>query len=520
MLTLEEARALCPDIARMEQGYQRRLEEQQGRIDWLERQYWGASSEKRAKEILNLGHQLWLGQELMPVPVDPPARTTTVKEYERKQRKNAVEVVAEDSQLKFGPDVPVRTIEVEDPETASIPEDQRVLLSEDVVYRLAQQSPYVVLKYVTKTWKRKDTGKITTAHVPEGVIPGSSADVSFLAGLLVDKFQHHLPLYRQHERLIQADVHLSRGTLTRQVHRAIQHLEPIYNALMSSTLQSALLAVDETPTPAGLKKGAGKEKGQIASGYLWAFYGSNDEIFFQYSPSRARKVLDEALRNYAGVLLTDGYIAYESFSAAQPGVLHAQCWSHSRRNFIYAEKASPQACADVLMIIQQIYLVEREAELGSDKLRELRNRKTRPMVDALFLYLEKQIAESIFLPSNAFHKAAQYMLDRRAALQVFLDNPSIPLDTNHVERAIRPSVIGRKNWLFNFTETGARYAAIAYSLIQSCVLAKVNPTVYLTDVLQRIAVHPAREVHLLTPRMWAQHFAHDPMRSDVHAWQP
>ena len=93
MLTLEEARALCPDIARMEQGYQRRLEEQQGRIDWLERQYWGASSEKRAKEILNLGHQLWLGQELMPVPVDPPARTTTVKEYERKQRKNAVEVV-------------------------------------------------------------------------------------------------------------------------------------------------------------------------------------------------------------------------------------------------------------------------------------------------------------------------------------------------------------------------------------------------------------------------------------------
>jgi transposase len=516
MLTLEQARELCPDIARLEQSHKRRVEELEAQLEWLKRQVWGAKSEKRAKEILNLGGQLWLGQELMPVPVDPPAKKTTVKEYERQQRKNAVEVVAEDSQLKFGPDVPVQTIEVNDPATADIPEEQRELLSENVVYRLAQRSPYVVLKYVTKTWKLKESGKIVTPRTPEAVIPGSSADVSFLAGLLVDKFQHHLPLYRQHERLTQAEVFLSRGTLTRQLHRVIQHLEPIYYALMSSTLQSALLAVDESPTPAGLKKGQGKEKGQIASGYLWAFYGSNDQIFFQYSPSRARKVIDETLSGYAGILLTDGYVAYESFCNGHPGVLHAQCWSHSRRNFIYAEKAGPQQCADVLQAIQQLYLYEREGPLGSDKLQEVRNKRSRPLVESLFTYLEKQIAESVFLPSNAFHKAAQYMLDRRAALEVFLDNPNVPLDTNHVERSIRPTVVGRKNWLFNFTETGARYAAIAYSLIQSCVIANVNPTVYLTDVLQRIAVHPARDVHLLTPRMWAQHFAENPMRSDAH----
>jgi hypothetical protein len=84
-----------------------------------------------------------------------------------------------------------------------------------------------------------------------------------------------------------------------------------------------------------------------------------------------------------------------------------------------------------------------------------------------------------------------------------------------VERAIRPAVVGRKNWLFNFTETGARYTAIAYSLIQSCVLADVNPTVYLTDVLQRIDTHPAQDVHLLTPRMWAQNFAQSPLTSVV-----
>lgn len=513
MLTLAEARRLCPDIARLEQAFQSRIDEQQAQIDWLTRQVWGATSEKRAKEVLNLGHQLWLGQELMPVPVEPPARTTTVKEYERKERKNAVKPVAEDSQLRFGPDVPVQTIEVDDPVTSIIPEDKRELLSEKSLFRLAQRSPYVILNYIIKTWKLKETGQIVTPRAPESVIPGSSADVSFLAGMLVDKFHHHLPLYRQHERLLQSDVHISRGTLSRQVHRTIQHLEPIYNALMSSTLQSSVLAVDETPTPAGLKKGAGKEKGKINNGYFWAFYGSHDEVFFLYSPSRARKVIDAALQGFSGILLTDGYVAYESFSKGQRNILHAQCWSHSRRNFIYADKAGPEQCAEVLRIIQQLYLVEREAELGSEELRILRNKKSRPMVETLFTYLEKQIAESIFMPSNGFHKAAQYMLDRRAALEVFLERPDVPLDTNHVERAIRPTVVGRKNWLFNFTEAGARYAAIAYSLIQSCIAAKVNPTIYLTDVLQRIAVHPARDVHLLTPRMWAQHFADNPMTS-------
>jgi transposase len=409
--------------------------------------------------------------------------------------------------------VPVKVIEVEHPATKDIPEQDRQLISEDVVYRLAQRSPYLVLKYVTKVYKVKESGKFLTSRAPESVFPGSSADVSFLAGMLVDKFQHHMPLYRQHGRLLQSDIFLDRGTLTRQVHRTVEILEPIYYALMSSALQSPVLGVDETPTPAVRKKGKGKEKGKIKDGYFWAFYGSHDEIFFLYSPSRAKKVLDEVLQGYSGVLLTDGYVAYESFVKGQKNILHAQCWTHSRRNFVYAEKVFPQQCADVLLIIQQLYSVEHEAELGSEELRHLRDKKSRPLVDALFTYLHKQVGESIFLPTNAFLKAAQYMLDRRAELEVFLDRPDVPLDTNHVERAIRPTVVGRKNWLFNFTEIGARYAAIAYSLIQSCVVADVNPTVYLTDVLQRIDTHPARDVHLLTPRMWAQNFADKPMIS-------
>jgi len=137
--------------------------EQQARIDWLLRQAWGALSEKRAIDLLSLSDQLWLGLELMVPTVEPPARSVSVRDYERKQRKKKTEPAVQDSQLRFGPEVEIQVIENEDPKMASVPEDRRELVSEDVVYRLAQRSPYVVLKHVTKTWKLKDSGNLVTA---------------------------------------------------------------------------------------------------------------------------------------------------------------------------------------------------------------------------------------------------------------------------------------------------------------------------------------------------------------------
>lgn len=514
-ISLADALRICPEVVVLEQtraAQAERIAQLEARIQWLERQYFGAMSERRAVEAVNLGHQLWLGMELMPVPADPPPKGTTVKEHERRQRRKPTEVAEPGSQLRFGPNVPVQEIIIENPEAKDIPEEERELVGEDVVCRLGQRSPYIVLRYIKRTYKRRDNGVWLKPPTPPSVIDGSSADVSFLAGLIVDKFHHHLPLYRQHQRLEQSDVYLSRGTLTRLVHRSFELLEPIYTSLVSSVLQSPILAVDESPTPAIRKKGTNKQPGQMKNGYFWAFYGSRDEVFFLYAPTRSQKVLDVTLEKYQGILLTDGYIVYESFALGQ-GILHAQCWSHSRRNFIYAEKLAEKQCKEVLLIFQQLYGVERKAELGSEELRELRDKKSRPIVEALFKYLERIIGESIFLPSNAFLKAVQYMLDRREALCVFLDDPRVPLDTNHVERTIRPTVVGRNNWLFNWTETGARYSAMAYSLIQSCVAANVNPTTYFTDVLQRIQTHLASETHLLTPRLWAQHFAKSPMKS-------
>jgi transposase len=126
----------------------------------------------------------------------------------------------------------------------------------------------------------------------------------------------------------------------------------------------------------------------------------------------------------------------------------------------------------------------------------------------------------ILLPTNPFGQAAEYALKREAGLKVFLTDPDVPIDTNHLEREIRPVALGRKNWLFCWTEVGARHSGIIYSLLSSCRLQSVDPYVYLVDVWQRVDTHPALEVQLLTPRLWKEHFAAQPLGSDLDRFRP
>ena len=168
--------------------------------------------------------------------------------------------------------------------------------------------------------------------------------------------------------------------------------------------------------------------------------------------------------------------------------------------------------------IRDIYAHEaviRDLALGGAKKLMYRTERVKPLVDAFFTWLENTLRENILLPSNPFTKAAAYVLKRRDAMYVFLENPAVPIDTNHLEREIRPIAIGRKNWMFCWTEVGAEYVGIAQSLLRTCRLQGVDPYNYLVDVLQRVATHPASQVHLLTPRLWREHFAASPLRSDI-----
>jgi hypothetical protein len=297
------------------------------------------------------------------------------------------------------------------------------------------------------------------------------------------------------------------------VQRAAELLEPIYHALLSSILQSQVLAMDETPIKAG-RHGQGK----LHTGYFWPIYGDQDEVAFPFAASRAQAVVREALGNFCGILVTDGYIVYDRFVQTVNRLVHAQCWSHTRRHFVDAERAEPRLVAEALERIGAFYKEEasiRARGLEAEAKLAHRGEYTKPLVEAFFTWLKQTVITEVLLPSNPFAQAARYALEREAALKVFLAYPNVPLDTNHLEREIRAIALGRRNWLFCWTEVGAQHVGIIQSLLASCRLQGVDPYLYLVDVLQRIDTHPAFDVHLLTPRLWKQHFAENPLCSDL-----
>ena len=491
----------------------------QHQLEWFKRQLFGSKSERFAP--LPDPQQMHLGQVLaQDLPVPPSSDGGGQQQVSSHTRRRPRSDLADDgASAPFFDDskVPVLTIEVPNPETKDLGPDQYEVVGEKTSHRLAQRpGSYVVLKYVRPVIKRSDTQTLHCPPAPLGVIEGSRADVSFVVGLLVDKFAWHLPLYRQHQRLVAAGFKLSRPWLTQLVQQGAQLLKAIYEAQLASICASRVKAMDETPIKAG-RAGPGK----MNAAYFWPIYGEHDEVCFPFFDSRRHENVEKALGlKQAGdaVLLSDGYEAYASY-AKKVGVTNAQCWAHSRRGFFEAQGAEPQAVAEALRQIGKLYDIEREIRkrnLKGENKRLHRLTHSKPLVDAFFDWVDRQFEQQGLLPSNPLTKALAYVRERRAGLEVFLGDPDVPMDTNHLERALRAIPMGRRNWLFCWTEVGAEHAGIVQSLIATCRLHDIDPYTYLVDVLQRVGEHPASRVAELTPRLWKQHFSATPLRSDLY----
>jgi transposase len=485
----------------------------QHQLEWFKRQIFGAKSERYAPEPDP--QQMHLGEQLAPA-TSPSEPRKEIPAHSRRTPKRDIENDAEALPFFDEACVPVQTIVLTDRSTEALSPDQFEVIGEKVSYRLAQRpGSYVVLKYVRPVTKRRDTQTIHCPPAPVGVIEGSRADVSFIVGLLIDKFAFHLPLYRQHQRLTDAGITVSRPWLTQIAQNGIALLEPIYAAQLASIRQSRVKAMDETPIKAG-RDGHGKMK----TTFFWPVYGEHDEVCFPFYPSREGKVVRQALGLKPApdaVLLSDGYYAYEAY-AKKTGLTHAQCWAHSRRNFFEAQSADPQAAHEALEQIQELYAIEehiREKRLVGESKRLHRLTHSKPRVDAFFEWVRGQCKRQGLTPTHPLTEALDYVHKRRLGLEVFLSDPDVPLDTNHLERALRVIPMGRKSWNFCWTEMGAKHVGIIQSLIVTCRLHEINPYEYLIDVLQRISEHPAARVAELTPRLWKQHFAANPLRSDL-----
>lgn len=479
-------------------------------LAWFKNQVFGQTSEKRSVDVPGQGNLLGA---LAPQTNPEESLKETITYERKKPQKNRGEAIT-DTGLRFDETVEVEEIRLSAPELEGPEADQYELIDERITYRLAhRRSSYVVLKYVQPVVKHKPSGTIATKSAPTPVLEKSLADVSLLVALLINKFLYHQPLYRQHQKLLLDGITLSRTTLTNYVHRTAQLLEPIYQAMLKTLLQSKVLAMDETPTKAGRKS-----QGKMQQAWYWTLLGDNDEMVFYYSASRARKVVNELLHGFNGTLVTDGYGVYASYVRDHANVTHAQCWMHNRRGYFYAKEDAPEEAAYAMELIAQLYAQEglaKERANDQQAVLDYRLKHHQLLVDRFFDWVDEQRQRVDVSPKSPLGEALRYSVNHEAQLRVFLGDPNVPLDTGAVERGLRPIPMGRRNWLFNWSEVGAHYTGIIQSLIVTCRMQGIHPRDYLVDVLQRIDLHPASKIDELTPSQWKKRYGKNFLTSDV-----
>jgi transposase len=471
---------------------QSKIEVLEARVAWFKRQLFGQKTERLIPQDPRQA-------TLFEIPETPPSESTTIRSYERSVRKNPTEV-SDEGGVRFDVSVPVDEEVILPKEVKGLGADAYEVIGEKVTERLVQiPTQYRVKRTIRKTVKIKETATLYTAPAPEGVIERSFADVTFLAGMVTDKFLYHLPLYRQHQRMESSGVHISRGHLSKLTHRTLELLEPIYYAVLSSVISSDLVCMDETPI-----KASRQEKGKMHQAYFWPIF-AEQEVVFVYEDSRKHEVVPKLLKDKCKKLLSDGYAAYDRYAESRKDLVHAQCWAHVRRKFFDAKQHSPPECERVLEMIRALFKIEQGLSASrEEEILRVRREESFPVVEQFFDYLDSLWFDHMVEKGSSLGTAVAYARSREKELRQFLSHPDIPISNNHVERAIRPVALGRKNWLFCWTEVGAKYAAIAYTLIECCKLHRIDPWTYLVDVLQRLDSHPARDVHLLTPKHWKQ----------------
>ncbi|MDH1493771.1 IS66 family transposase [Ectopseudomonas oleovorans] len=345
-----------------------------------------------------------------------------------------------------------------------------------------------VIRHIRKTYACKacETAPVT-ADKPAQLIEKSLASPSVLAMLLTTKYADGIPLYRFEKMLSRHGVDIPRQTLARWVIQSGEQLQPLLNLMRDKLLDYPVLHCDETRLQVLHEPG----RDPSAQSWMWVQSGGPPDkpvILFDYTASRAQEVPLRLLDGYRGYLMTDDYAGYNAV-AARDGIERLGCWAHARRKFVEAQKVQPKGKtgrADVaLSLINKLYGIERDLKAASDEARQAgRQQHSVPLLAQLRAWLEK--TQPQVTAQNALGKALSYLASNWSRLVRYVEAGFLPIDNNAAERAIRPFVIGRKNWLFSDTPRGASASAQLYSLVETAKANGQEPYAYLRHVLERL----------------------------------
>lgn len=378
---------------------------------------------------------------------------------------------------------------------------ERVCIGEDVSERLCYKPAEL---YVERTIRRKYACRsckegVAQAPLPPHILARSGAGVSLLVHLVLAKYLDHLPLCRIERGFGRMGIDIDRGLMCDWLMRLSEALAPLV-VLMGLRLGGCfVLGADETP----LKMQAGRgEKGPKRC-QMWVYRGDEAAPFtlFDFQQSRGRDGPAAILRDFGGILQTDGYAVYQSLEKSPDHHFRrAGCMAHARRKFVEARDCGDKAAAEALALFQRLYLVEKNLkEIAAEERTAHRRKHAGPVLDELHAWLLGRLSA---LPGSATGKAIDYTLDNWRELTVYLEDARIPIDNNAVERDIRPIALGRKNWLFAGSPRGGRAAAIFMTLIASALRNGHNPAVYLTDLLERLPTTAEADLPQLLPDAW------------------
>ena len=362
-----------------------------------------------------------------------------------------------------------------------------------------------VIRTVRPKYSCRSCEKIVQAPAPVKAIARGKASFVTLAHVVVHKWDHHLPLYRQAEMMAAQGINIDRSTLAGWAGQAAHLLDPIVTRIREEGLKAAKLHTDDTPVPM-LVPG----KGKTAQARLWAYVvddrasGATDPalVWYKFTPDRSGIHPQTELKTFTGLLQADGYGGYEKLYAGGK-ISEVACWVHFRRKIFENHQTSPTPLTtDLLGRIAALYRIEEEVRgQPPDLRRQLRQEKTKPLVDDLRVVIDDALRR--LSPKSAMAKALAYGRKRWDALTRFLDEGGAEIDNNIAERAMRSIAIGRKNWLFAGSKVGGERAAVIYSVIETAKLNGVEPQAYIADVIEKVASGwPASRWDELMPWNW------------------
>jgi len=340
------------------------------------------------------------------------------------------------------------------------------------------------------------------APAPKRLIPNSYASAGLIRHIILSKYCDHMPLYRQEMTIkYRHDIEVSRKTMGNWMYLIADWLTLIYEALRQEIRQSGYMQIDET-----FIKYQDPKKDYCPNGYLWAYRSPEAGVLFEWFPSRAAECLDPMLTDYEGYIQTDGYGAYPCWlnkpehKKEQDAIIYAACWAHTRRNFV--EVPSNSNARKIVKLIAKLYRTETQLREKPELDRvSYRQEYAAPVLERIKSILDREQPRQ--LPKSSFGKAINYALDRWPELNLYLEHGTLEIDNNGVENAIRPTAIGKKNFLFFGSPNSGQTSAIIYSLVETCRKLGINPSNYLKDLFNALPTMQQSEATDWTPSGWS-----------------